>query len=396
MLAKFLAYFRRSGTGSALAVLGVAIGAANIVALISVTDSARRQAHGIMRDMGADTVMVLPFVDKDEARFMQANSAAFLPVDFLPATKSSTGIEAAIGVLMIPGYVSTDLERWFTIIEGTEPDYPAIRGHGVESGRFLTAQDGESHARVCCLGHGLDKKLLGDIPPVGAVVSIKGLEFEVVGTMIEKGMAGLTNIDDRVFIPLTTAQELFGVDGYHVILSKVKQDVNKNTARDLLRDRLYGEAGVKEDSADFTVATMDDMTSLIGSTLNVFRVLLYGVSSVALLVAGIGIMNVMLMQVMERTREIGIRRATGARRRDIWLQFLAEAVGQAAIGAVVGLLLGSVAAWAFCLIVGWQLYIAPLTIALSMGVSLLTGIFFGVFPASHAARMKPIDCLRYE
>lgn len=388
---------RRSAT-SLLAVLGVAIGTANIIALIGVTDTARRQTLGILRDMGMDTVLVFPFADDDkESLSMHANATAFLPTEMLDAAKSVDALDKVAGVLMLPLHVKVGEVSQFMIVEGAEPDYPEIRGHGIELGRFITLEDEAQHAKVCVIGFGMDQLLFGSPGITNRSLSLKGEQFEVVGMMIEKGMAGLRSMDDRVFIPLSTAQGLFEINGMHIIITRAKSGTDPHQAKAQLEKVLAKATGLADGQpADYSVTTADELTDVLASTMGVFRALLYGISSIALLVAGIGIMNVMLMQVLERTREIGVRRAVGATAPAILWQFLKEAVWQASAGAVLGIGLGVGAAGLFCSIMDWQLYLAPTTVALAVGVSLGTGVIFGIYPAAKAAKLKPIDCLRYE
>jgi putative ABC transport system permease protein len=390
-------YLRRRGLISLLAVLGVAIGVANIIALISVTDTARRQTFTILREMGADTVFVMPYIEEGQAAFMAANASAVLPAEYFDIVAGVPEVDALSAIMMLPGHVSYGDEKTFTLIEGTSAAHPQVRGHVPDTGRYFTEQEVQDHARVVCLGFVMADKLGIEGSVIGSTVQIRGEDFEVVGVMDERGMAGFNNMDDRVYLPLTTAQELFDVQGLHVLLARATRRAGTQRTKSAVEGALLDYTGLDDaEVADFTVSTVDELTGLIRTTMGIFRMLLYGISSVALLVAGIGIMNVMLMQVIERTREIGVRRATGARRRDIWLQFFGEAVSQSVWGAVLGCLLGVVAAWIFCLIVDWRFYLSWWTVALAWGVALTTGVVFGVFPAISAARLKPIDCLRYE
>jgi len=401
VLRRYLKYlresYRRLGASSLLAILGVAIGAANIIALISVTDTARHQTLSMMADYGSNTIFVSPFFDTDDSMMMRANAFAFLPEDYTGRLRGMPELDAVAGVLMFPGHVGHGGARVFSTIEAPEPDYPPIRGHGVERGRYFTMADEEENARVCCLAYNMVEPLFGEDDPIGGEVVLKGNRFTVVGTMIEKGMIGLEDFDARVYIPLSTCQELYEIEGVHTIMARALTGLDIGEVRDTVDERLREAAGLGEDdNAEFSVTSVEDLTGILDESLGVFRVLMTGIASVALLVAGTGIMNVMLMQVMARTREIGIRRAVGARRRDIWWQFVFEAVGQTLIGAVLGCFLGILASWAFCLVVDWTLYLAFPTLLLGMGFSGAVGIIFGVYPAGIAARMKPIDCLRYE
>ncbi len=390
-------WWSRRSASSLLAVLGVAIGTANIIALIGVTDTARRQTMSIMRDMGMDTVLVLPFADDSESIHMHANATAFLPHGFLATTRTVAALDKVAGILMMPLHVKVGEVSEFMIVEGTEPDYPVIRGHGIELGRFITLEDEEAHARICVVGFGMDKQLFGSPGIDGRSLTIKGDKFEVVGMMIEKGVVGLQSMDNRVFIPLSTAQELFEIEGAHSILTRAKNGTDPHIAKTELEAALNETVGLADsEPADYSVATADELTDVMATTMGVFRALLYGISSIALLVAGIGIMNVMLMQVLERTREIGVRRAVGATAPAILWQFLKEAILQASAGALLGIFLGVAAAALFCRLMEWELYLAPTTVLLAVGVSLGTGVAFGIYPAAKAAQLKPIDCLRYE
>ena len=389
--------YRRLGASSLLAILGVAIGAANIIALISVTDTARHQTLGMMADYGSNTLFVSPFFDAEDPSMMRANAYAFLPSEYTERLRELDELDAVAGVLMLPGHVGHGAERVFTTIEGAEPDYPPIRGHTVERGRFISPADEAQRARVCCLAHNVVEPLFGGDDPLGGEVVIKGNRFEVVGVMVEKGMIGMENFDERVYIPLATCQEIYELEGVHSVLARAATGLDIKAVRDRVEEHLRAAAGLGEnDDPDFSVTSVEDLTGILDTSLGVFRLLMAGIASVALLVAGTGIMNVMLMQVMARTNEIGIRRAVGARRRDIWWQFVLEALAQTLIGAVLGCLLGILASWLFCLVVDWQLYLAWPTLLLGMGFSAAVGIIFGVYPAGHAARLKPIDCLRHE
>lgn len=398
----FLAKLLRAGVrqlraNSLLAVLGVAIGAANIIALISVTDAARHQALSVLADYGANTLFITPYFDQDKPGFKRSDAFSFVPQGYGAALAEIDDLELVAGVLMLPGHIGHDAQRMFGTIEGAEPPYPEIRGHRVARGRFIRAGDEQQRARVCCLGYGLVEPLFGDADPLGAEVVIKGQRFEVVGTMIEKGRIGFQSLDTRVFIPLSTAQQLYELPGTHTIMALVRHDRDIAAVQQRVEAHLRELEGLAPDEpADFSVTSMEQLTGILDSALGVFRALMAGVASVALLVAGTGIMNVMLMQVMARTREIGVRRAVGARRRDIWLQFLLETATQTLLGAVLGSLLGIAGSIGFSLLVKWQPYVTGTTVLLGIGFSVGVGLIFGVYPATYAARLKPIDCLRYE
>jgi putative ABC transport system permease protein len=386
------------GLNSLLGVLGVAIGVANIIALISVTQSGNNQAMGTLRDAGSDTVFVFPFVDDGDGSVQRSSMNSWLPADFEQALAEVEQIDRVCSVLMMPGHAGHLGERLFTTIQGVSAEYLEVRGHTVERGRWFTAEEEQGAALVCCLGSQLPGQLFPDgSDPLGQQIVVKGKRFTVIGIMIEKGMLGFETIDNRVFIPIQTARGLYKLPGSTSMLLRTAPGVEAKAAKLAVERRLRAEAGLKTgEQADFSVTTVDQLLRIVSKMLAVFTYLLYGVGSVALVVAGIGIMNVMLMQVIERTREIGVRRAVGARRRDIWRQFLLEAVLQSVFGALFGAGLGVAATAAFCALVRWETYVEPRTLVIAATFSLVIGILFGLYPAAHAASLKPIDCLRYE
>jgi putative ABC transport system permease protein len=233
--------------------------------------------------------------------------------------------------------------------------------------------------------------------PVGQTIVLKGRRFKVIGVIVEKGMMGFETIDNRVFIPIKLARELYGIGGSSMLMAQAAPGVPVKQAQSAVEAAMRSFEKLKPgEPEDFSVNTIDEVTGIVTQVMKVFSVLLYGIGSVALLVAGIGIMNVMLMQVIERTREIGVRRAVGARRRDILRQFLLQALGQAVVGAVLGAVIGVVCSVAFCLYLRWKPYLEPQVFAIAAGFSIAICVVFGIYPATYAARLKPIDCLRYE
>lgn len=385
------------GINSLLGVLGVAIGVANIIALISVTQSGNYQASGNLRDAGSDTVFVFPFVDNGDG-MQRSNANAWLPASYEKAARSVPEIDAVASVLMMPGHMGHGAQRVFTTIQGVSGEYLEVRGHAIERGRFFTIDETRDGAGLCCIGSQVPELLFPDgEDPLGQDIVVKGRKFTVIGIMVEKGMMGFETIDNRVFLPIATARELYKLDGSSSMLLRAAPGVKPGDARLAVLRKLRQTAGLrKSDPSDFTVTTVEQLTKIVASMLKVFNYLLYGVGSVALIVAGIGIMNVMLMQIIERTREIGVRRALGARRRDIWRQFLLEAILQSFFGALLGSGLGVAATAVFCAMVQWRTFVAPQTILMAGVFSLIVGIIFGLYPAAHAARLRPIDCLRYE
>jgi putative ABC transport system permease protein len=394
----FLKRLFRFDANGWLAVLGVAIGVANIIALIGVTDTARSQAFALLRDFGAQTLFIDPYHGEGRSMFMRANAGSFLPPEYLDWVAACPDIDAVAGVQMLPGHVSAgDSERVYVTVEGVQPAYCDLRGHNARQGRFISAADEAARARVCCLGYSLPARLGLTGGPLGHKVSVEGEDYTVIGVMEEKGFSGLESFDLRVFIPLSTSQEVTGMPGVHSILARARPGMDVAAVAKELDAALRHRTGLDPaDPPEAQVFSMEEMTGVLDSALDVFRILLGGVSVIALIVAGTGIMSVMLMSVLGRTREIGVRRAVGARRRDILWQFLSEALRQSVTGAVFGIVLGLAGALGFCLGMKWEPHITWQTILLAAGFSLAAGLLFGGYPAAYAARLKPMDCLRYE
>jgi len=291
-------------------------------------------------------------------------------------------------------------QNWFTRVEGSDVDFPAIRAWPLLRGWFFTAQDVRSAANVAVLGVAVSNALFGaDEDPVGQTIRIKNQPFRIAGVLASKGAAAMgQDQDDIVYVPYTTAQKkLLGivyVQGATVSAASAQQvPAVASAIADLLRSRHRLNPN---DPDDFMVRTLEEMASLRTESTRTMTMLLAGIAAVSLLVGGIGIMNIMLVSVTERTREIGLRLAVGARGRDVLLQFLVEAAAISLAGGALGIALGFGLSRAFTALLGWPTAFAPEAVAVSFGFSALVGIFFGFYPARRAARLDPIEALRRE
>jgi len=286
---------------------------------------------------------------------------------------------------------------------GVTPEYAAVQNWQVDQGRFLDAQDVASRAKVAVLGSSVAEDLFGNglVNPIGKTIKINRQNYQVVGVLKSKGATGFQNQDERVFVPLTTAQVRFGGAGndtVHAINLQVasadKMGLAQAEVRAILRAR-HGLTASQED--DFTVFNQTQIVEMVEQTTQTFTVLLGSIAAVSLVVGGIGIMNIMLVSVTERTREIGIRKAVGARRRDILGQFLLEAVVLSVVGGLVGILAGYGAAQVISPLLGLRrALVTAESVILALAVSIGVGLFFGIYPANRAARLNPIEALRYE
>jgi putative ABC transport system permease protein len=389
----------RYRTQTALAVLGVAIGVANIIMLISITDLGKRQSTGLLRDFGSYAIMVTPFFDLSGAgRGGNAMvAAAHIPSETVQIVRAVPQIQGAAGFLLLPGHASYGGVSCFTTIAGIQPEFAALISYVPVRGRWLSAADEVSAARVCCLGDSVAHQLFGGTDPVGKQIEVKGQQLTVLALMQHKGRVGLEDFDNRVIVPLRTAQQLYDFQGLNAVLANYRPEVREQDAVNAVRSALATllKPGESLDET-YSVFTMDEARKLLDDMLGIFRAVLAGIASIAMLVAGIGIMNVMLIRVLQRRKEIGVRRAVGATPWLIALQFLLEAVVQALAGAVLGLALGIFGVQLYCRYAQWQPFISPLTVLLAVVYSVGVGLLFGAYPALRAARMDPIAGLRQD
>jgi putative ABC transport system permease protein len=384
---------------SILAMLGVAIGVANIILLVSITDLGKRQSTGLINELGANLVFITPFIDMESGPvglMSTSQMSSHLPARTMETVRATSVIESVAGALLLPGHVSRAGEEFFTTVQGASPEFMTMRGYEVETGRWISAGDERSRARVVCLGDTVLRALFGeDSQPLEETLEIRGEEFEVVGLMEFKGKVGFEDIDNRVFIPLSTAQEVFEFDAVHGIAARYAKGVKPEAAVAAVKEQLAKELEPGQElDEEYSVFTIKEARELMGKTLGIFEIVLASIASIALVVAGLGIMNVMLIRVMQRRLEIGIRRASGARQGDIVRQFIIEGALQALIGATAGAVLGVVGVWLYTRYAEWGFYVNGLTIVGAVLFGLLSGIAFSAYPALRAARLDPIEALR--
>jgi putative ABC transport system permease protein len=290
-------------------------------------------------------------------------------------------------------------QNWSTPVQGVAPEFQQIREWQVQEGRFISQADIENTAKVALIGQTVAYNLFGDNDPIGAVIRIKKIPFHVIGILGAKGQSGNgTDQDDVVMVPYTTMMKLVMGVTYiqQIIVAAVSADTTQeanNQIASLLRQRHKLRTGADD---DFMIRNLSDIAEAASNSATVMAMLLGSIASVSLLVGGIGIMNIMLVSVTERTREIGIRMAVGARSRDIMLQFIVEAVVMAASGGIIGILLGIGSSNLIKYLAELPTLIRPEIIAVSFLVAGAVGVFFGFYPAKKAANLDPIDALRYE
>ena len=384
-------------TRSFLTMLGVVIGVLSVILLVSIGEGAKSYIETELGNLGTNILAVMPGKTSSKGGFSPPNATTVRKLtydDALIIKKRSRHIDDAVPVIL--GTSKTkylNQSRDITVLGITET-YFEIRNLSIESGRFISASDVESSRKVCVLGRTVKKDLLGDKNALGALVAIGDGKFRVIGVMEKKGVALGVDFDDIVFIPTTAAQELFDSDSLFNITVRVRSATETDAAKEEIRQILMKRHSGRE---DFSVVSQDEMVAVMGKILSVMTAVLAGIAAISLFVGGIGIMNIMLVSVRERTREIGIRKALGAKNRDILLQFLIESVTLSLIGGTVGILfaglLSFVATYFFEFL---PIHLALWSIIVAFLFSAVVGIFFGVYPARKASLYDPIKALRYE
>jgi putative ABC transport system permease protein len=389
----------RLGTGkmrTALTMLGVIIGVASVVALVSVAQGATKGISDRLQSLGTNLLTVNPGFSRGSATRGSFGSATTLTIDDASAISGLAGVQSVAPELTTNKLVIAGSLNETVRIIGTTPGYLSVFAYDMWTGTFINQASVDHNLRVAVIGSTTADNLSLTDSSIGSTIYIGGLPFQLVGILQSKG--GTNSQDDQVIVPLTTARELFvGSNSVSTIgLSATSEDQISTVSGEItaLLEQRHGIASGGTD--DFSIVTQSQLLGTVSSVSDVLTFLLAGIASISLLVGGIGIMNIMLVSVRERTREIGIRKAIGARGRDVLSQFLVEALALSLAGGVIGILLGVLASLGIGLYAGWGFVFNPVTVVVALGFSLIVGIVFGVWPASQAARLDPVVALRYE
>ena len=385
---------------SGLTILGMTIGVASVIVLIAVGNGSSKAVQSRIQSLGTNVLVVLTGGLRGGARASSAGSISLTKQDAqalqspsqAPDVKSASPVVNASSVKLVYGSSSYEPSSFL----GTTPSYLTAHSYRIQEGASFTAQDVSRHRRVAVVGQTIVQELFAGQSPVGQNIKVDGGDFEVVGVLASKGSNGATNEDDVVMAPITTVQD--SLTGYGPIDSITVEGTSQSTlnaAEAEVTQILEERHKIKNTSEPgFQVLNQGSLLETSSSTSSVFTTLLGEVAAISLLVGGIGVMNIMLVSVTERTREIGIRKAIGARRSDILTQFLAEALLVSLLGGLMGVLVGVVGSQFE--IAGVQPEIATYSIFLAFGAAALSGLFFGTYPAARAATLRPIEALRFE
>ena len=390
---------------SILTMLGIIIGVAAVITMIAVGQGATNRVQEQMKGLGSNIMLVLPGgVTQGGVRLGAQTGQALSEEDALAIAKDVPEVQIAApsmrtGVQVVAGNTNRS-----TSVLGTTNDYLEGRDWPLASGRSFEAAEMQGSAKVALIGLTVAQQLFGDADPLDQVIRVKKIPVTIIGVLDKKGQNSLgQDQDDLIIVPIGTYRNRIqgGTGGklkrVGVINVKVKEGVSMKLAedniKDLLRQRLKVQPGAED---PFSIRNLTEILQAQEASSRIMTTLLAAVAGISLIIGGIGIMNIMLVSVTERTREIGLRMAVGARSKDILAQFLIEAVTLSVIGGLIGIALGAVATWAIAQFAGWQVSMTAASIALAAGFSAIVGVFFGFYPARRASKLLPIQALRYE
>ncbi len=383
-----------------LTMLGIIIGVGAVIAMVAIGEGAKSTIRSQIASLGTNVLVVLPGSNvQGGVRAGFGNIHTLLDTDAKAIMRELPSVAFASPILRRQEQIVAGNLNWGTLVQGIGPELQQIRDWQIEAGRFLNEADVDSAAKVALIGDTVARQLFGNDDPLDNVIRIRSIPFRIVGILGAKGQTGQgTDQDDTVMIPYTTMQKrLLRITWLQSVVVRAVNAERVQEAQEqitlLLRQR-HRIGPDRED--DFNVRNLSDIAEAAQSTARVMAVLLGSVAGISLLVGGIGIMNIMLVSVTERTREIGIRMAVGARSRDIMLQFLVEAVVMAATGGLLGILLGIGSSELLKEWAQWPTLIKPGIVAVAFLFSGAVGVFFGFYPAKKAANLDPIEALRYE
>jgi len=385
---------------SGLTILGIVIGIGSVIAMVSIGQGASGQIQSSIEGLGSNLLTVMPGIIQPGRGIVSSGrgSAQTLKNEDVEVLKKITGVT----------YVSPELQRRFQIVAptgnntnstviGVHPEYQQVRNVLPEQGSFITENQLSSMSRVAVLGPTVAKDLFTDSDPIGKTIRINKVNFKVIGVLQAKGSSGFFNPDDTVFVPLTTMQKILaGVDYLSTIAISVQTKELMPQVQEEAVMALAEKHRVDPQNPDFSILSQADILGALTQVTNTFTIFLAAIAGISLLVGGIGIMNMMLTTVTERTREIGLRKAVGAKKKDISMQFLAEAIILTFIGGLAGIALGWILSILISSFAGIATSISLTTIFLAFSISAAIGIIFGYYPARRAAGLNPIEALRYE
>ena len=384
---------------SILTMLGIIIGVAAVIALVSIGNGVKQDIQNSISRLGSNLLMVMPGAPRTPGVRPSAGSMKSLKVSDYEAISKLDGVKAASPMTNGSYVVIYQNKNWTTSVSGVSYNYLDVNNWSMKSGRFLSEKNVQNRERVAVVGKTVVKNLFGDEDPVGAEIRVKNIPFRIIGVLNSKGSGAMGNDqDDMVIIPYTTAMErVEGVDYLRMIYVVGKDENGIDRLQSDIENLLRVRHGIKDTNLDdFNIQNMNSIMETMEETTGTLTLFLGAVAAISLVVGGIGIMNIMLVSVTERTREIGVRKALGATYSVIVTQFLIEAVVISLMGGIIGIILGIGSSKLIGMASGMSTVISIPTIVMSFAFSMAIGLIFGIYPARKAAKLNPIDALHYE
>ncbi len=403
---KFLEYLRQAAQAmvshklrSFLSILGILIGVAAVIAMLAIGQGAKESIEKQLASLGSNLLVIRPGSSRLHGVAMEVGTVTrFTLQDVSAIARLIPEVKSVSPSVTGRGQMVYGNKNWNTQVEGVGADYATLRAAIPILGRFITEDEVKMRERVVLLGTTVAKELFGEANPVGETIKLNLVNFRVIGLLPSKGASTFHDQDDTAVIPVTTAMfRVFGKEYVDSIYVEVKSPELIERAQEAVSSLIIKQHRLNKDEEDsFQIRNMSDIKNALESTTKTMSVLLGSIAAISLLVGGIGIMNIMLVSVTERTREIGLRKAIGANKKDIMSQFLIESVMMSFIGGITGILLGIGSAMLITMFAGWAVKVSLLSIVLASAFSIIVGIVFGLWPAQKASRLDPIEALRYE
>jgi putative ABC transport system permease protein len=383
-----------------LTMLGIIIGVAAVITMIAIGEGAQQSVMERIQALGSNLLFISPGAARGGGMVVvQFGTSQRLTTNDANAISERIAlVEAAVPEFSRPSQVKHENRNWNTRIVGTTPEYEWVRNFNTSRGRFFTRSEERAAAKVCLIGATVEENLFQGLDPLGKTIRIAGQSFEVIGVLETKGQSGWQNPDDQIIVPLSTAQRrIFGVDYVSQITARVANQSQMDVAFVEIERVLRRQHRLRPDQDnDFSIRTQADIITTFQETQQTLKFLLAGIAAISLIVGGIGIMNIMIVSVTERTKEIGVRKAIGARKRDVMWQFLIESVVMSVTGGLLGITLGIIASSVVMTYGNLPSVVSMEAIIMSFAFASFVGVFFGIYPAWKAANSNVIDALRYE
>ena len=404
---KFLDYLRQAISAmlsnkmrSILSILGILIGVCSVIAMLALGQGAKESIETQLASLGSNLLVVRPGSSRLHGVSMQAGAVTRFTLADIDAMRKLTDVVKSVSPSVTGrGQMVYGSNNWNTQVEGVGSDYESIRAAYPAVGRFFTESEVKMREKVVLLGTTVVKELFNEANPIGQTIKINLLNFKVIGILPAKGANTFHDQDDAAVIPVTTAMfRVFGKEYVDTIYVEAKNPESISLAQTALSELIIKQRRINPKEAEnaFQIRNMSDIKDTLETTTKTMSMLLGAIAGISLLVGGIGIMNIMLVSVTERTREIGLRKAIGATHKDIMIQFLIEAMLMSFLGGVFGVFLGWAVATLITIFAGWSVKVSLFSVVLSTSFSLVVGILFGLWPAKKAAALDPIEALRYE